>query len=170
MPIGIYTRPPVQDRFWSKVDQAGPVPTHCPHLGPCWIWTGARHHDGRGKFGLDGRTRYAHVVAYILTEGHEPPAETPEITHLCDGGDIGCVRPSHLKADTHASNQHGMKSRYRAARGTRNGAAKLTAENVLEIRQRYAEGNISQSALGAEYGITQTAVGLITRGDRWAHV
>jgi|SRR5580658_5854190 hypothetical protein len=27
----------VEERFWSKVDKNGPVPSHRPELGQCWI-------------------------------------------------------------------------------------------------------------------------------------
>ncbi|MBU6428993.1 MAG: hypothetical protein KGR26_08285, partial [Cyanobacteria bacterium REEB65] len=28
----------IQD-FWAQVDKDGPIPSHRPDLGPCWIWT-----------------------------------------------------------------------------------------------------------------------------------
>lgn len=32
--------PPVEDRFWARVDKSGPsVPGH-PEMGECWQWTG----------------------------------------------------------------------------------------------------------------------------------
>lgn len=113
-----YTRIPVADRLWPKVDRNGPIPAHSPELGPCWCWTGGTSHFGYGRLQVDGRARYAHVIAYILTYG-EPPAETPFITHLCDGGNIGCVRPSHLKPDTTAGNARQMVERGRSASGDR---------------------------------------------------
>ena len=36
------TYPPVEERFWPKVDKNGPVPEPHPELGPCWVWTGAK--------------------------------------------------------------------------------------------------------------------------------
>ena len=113
-----YTALPLVERFWKKVDKDGPTPAHCPELGPCWCWTAGRSRFGYGRFQMDGRARYAHVVAYLLTYG-EPPAETPFITHLCDGGNIGCVRPSHLKPDTAAGNMRQMVERGRSASGDR---------------------------------------------------
>ena len=50
------------------------------------------------------------------------------------------------------------------ARGERNGNAKLTDDQVAEIRTRYATGGISQSALGREYGCAQCTVSEIVRG------
>src|SRR5687768_1246351 len=31
---------PIVERFWSKVNRNGPIPSHCPELGRCWLWTG----------------------------------------------------------------------------------------------------------------------------------
>jgi hypothetical protein len=28
---------PLGERFWVKVNKDGPVPVHCPELGPCWV-------------------------------------------------------------------------------------------------------------------------------------
>lgn len=55
-------------------------------------------------------------------------------------------------------------------RGEANGNSKLTAEQVIEIRGRYAEGGISQETLGKEYGINQTQVGFIVRREVWTHI
>ena len=46
--------------------------------------------------------------------------------------------------------------------------AKLTEAQVREIRQRYAAGGVSQQALGDEYGMSQTGIGLIVRGVNWS--
>lgn len=36
-------------RFWKKIDRNGPIPAHCPELGPCWIWTAYKDEHGRGR-------------------------------------------------------------------------------------------------------------------------
>lgn len=33
--------PPLEERFWAKVNKDGPIPEHRPELGPCWVWTGS---------------------------------------------------------------------------------------------------------------------------------
>jgi len=48
----------------------------------------------------------------------------------------------------------------RSPRGERNGYAKLTAEDVMAIRTLYAQGDITQRALGVAYGIDQSHVSL----------
>lgn len=48
--------------------------------------------------------------------------------------------------------------------------AKLTEQQVSEIRKRYTDGGVSQTQLAKEYGINQTAIGFIIRRVNWKHV
>jgi hypothetical protein len=192
-----YTRRPVAERFWPKVNKDGPIPEHCPKLGPCWLWTGARMPDGRGQFHYEGRTEYAATVAYILTYG-PLPADRPWVLHKCDGGRLPCVRPDHLFAGTHEQNMADMVSKgrhsggawtktkpERLARGDRHGSrthpervlrgsdrpdAKLTEAIVLEARTRYARGGVTVEALALWAGVaTMTMHSAISRRS-WKHV
>jgi hypothetical protein len=45
-------------------------------------------------------------------------------------------------------------------------AAKLTEEEVAEIRKRYAAGEL-QRVLADEYQVRQQAISKIVRGERW---
>jgi len=45
--------------------------------------------------------------------------------------------------------------------------AKLTQQQVTEIRSRYAAGGTSQEALAAEYNVRQGTVSRIIHGVRW---
>lgn len=45
------------------------------------------------------------------------------------------------------------------------GSRRISTENVAEIRQRYADGNISQKQLGVEFNCGRTTIGDIVRGD-----
>lgn len=90
----------VAARFWSKVNLNGPINTHRPELGPCWLWTGSVERTGYGAFWLDGRKACAHIVAFQLA-GHAVPDDC-ELDHLCRTRD--CVRFDHLEPVTHAEN------------------------------------------------------------------
>ncbi len=50
--------------------------------------------------------------------------------------------------------------------GNRNGA-KLTVDNVNEIRMKYTTGEYTQGALAEEYGVTQSTVGRALRHESW---
>src|SRR3990167_4058917 len=82
-------------RFWEKVDRNGPVPAHCPELGPCWIWTASRNDGGYGSFKVDGkhgRAVLAHRYAY---ESRVAPLVDGQCAlHRCDNPP--CCNPLHL--------------------------------------------------------------------------
>ena len=80
------------DRFWDKVDM-----TPC---GGCWEWGGSIAPSGYGRFWMDGKNRYAHRVAYVLTHGLIPDGLV--IDHLCRN--TACVNPTHLEPVTNTEN------------------------------------------------------------------
>ena len=86
-------------RFWSKVDKNGPVPSHRPDLGPCWIWTAGKC-NGYGHFYDGAKMRIAHRYSLELAGITAPDGYEPD--HLCRVR--ACVRPSHLEMVTHAEN------------------------------------------------------------------
>lgn len=52
----------------------------------------------------------------------------------------------------------------------RNYRSKLTAEQVGEIRIRYASGGISHRKLAEAYGVCHYTIGAILRGKNWKHL
>lgn len=79
----VYTRRPVEDRFWEKVNMTD----------SCWPWTGAILSTGYGRFTIDGKGKQAHRVAYEMT--CSPIPKGLDLDHLCRNR--ACVRPSHLE-------------------------------------------------------------------------
>lgn len=131
----------------------------------CWLWTGARNAQGYGFIERkDGVQLRAHRVAYELTYGRVPSGLF--VCHICDNP--RCMRPGHLFLGRHEDNMADMVSKGRAARlhGNRNGGARLGIDEVEAIRQ--AQGRYRDIA--ARYGISASAVGLIKRRERWAHL
>src|SRR5436190_1955012 len=89
----IYTRRPVADRFWEKVDKNG--------SDGCWVWTGACHPVGHGRFNVgDQTTVYAHRWAWIAANGPVPDGLV--LHHKCFNPP--CVNPDHLEPVTHGEN------------------------------------------------------------------
>lgn len=80
------------NRFWS----------HVRFGDGCWEWTGALNHAGYGRFGLNGRTLFAHRVAYELSVGPIDNHSFIVIDHLCLNPQ--CVRPDHLEMVTQREN------------------------------------------------------------------
>lgn len=56
-------------------------------------------------------------------------------------------------------------------RGALHHNAKLTEQDVLDIRRKYAEGNTSHFKLASEYNIDSTdTIGRILRRKTWTHI
>lgn len=155
-------------RFWAKVNKDGPVPAHCPEIGQCWLWSGAK----RGRYGcvwvlLTRRYEYPHRVVLLIRNGHWPECAL----HRCDN--TMCVRPEHLFEGTQRENVADMHTKKRAGfgvlRGSRNGCSKLTEDNVLEIRAARTAGEPLQS-LATRFGVTKQTVWAIVHRKKWISV
>ncbi len=134
-------------RFWAKVNKEGPVPVHCPELGPCWEWTAYLNKWGYGSFKLDGRMEYAHRVAYSLANALP---EGVRVLHRCDNP--RCVRGAHLKSGTDLDNSRDRDAKGRMAHGVTHGRAKLTPQTVRAARTARAAGATYRS-LATKYGV-----------------
>lgn len=83
-----------------------------PNSG-CWLWIGYITPRGYAKFWHEGKSCYAHIVAFKMT-GQEVP-HGMELDHKCRVH--CCVNPAHLEPVTHLENvrrgQAGINSRQR---------------------------------------------------------
>jgi HNH endonuclease/helix-turn-helix protein len=150
----------IADRFHAKVDVQGPE--------ECWLWTAGRDQDGYGQLWDNdaGRSLRAHRVAYELANG--PIPEGACVLHRCDNPP--CCNPAHLFVGTNGDNTADMvaKGRHRPAPpGEHHPNARLSAAQVVAIRERYAQGGISQRALAQEVGIGQSQLNRILLGLSW---
>lgn len=174
--------------FWEKADRNR----------VCWEWQGSRYFPPGFPYGrlcVQRKTFKAHRLAWLLTFGDIPKGFC--VCHTCDNPP--CVRPSHLFLGTNADNtldrdrkgrqakgeKHGAYTKpYRLAsgdrhgfylhpertpRGERNGHAKLTAQEVMAIRERVANGEM-KARLAPEYGVTDVTISSIVLGQTWRHL
>ena len=164
---------PPEDRFGCFVNQSG----------DCWLWTGAATGGRYGAFtGRDGAQVGAHVFAFESASGLSLP-KGMLVCHTCDtplcvrndepGVYVvnGIARPrfGHLWLGTPAENTADMNSKRRHTFGARHGRTVLTDDDVLVIRQRYANGE-TQTAIARDYSVTQEAVSAIVRRKSWQHI
>ena len=54
--------------------------------------------------------------------------------------------------------------------GAANGRAKLTEDNVREIRRLYATGQFTQQDLALKFGVAQSVISDIVKRRKWKHV
>ena len=164
-PKSLRSTPTPLERFWAKVEKTDRVPSHAPHLGPCWEWAGAKRPSGHGEFShsQEHGNVPAHAFALEIATGQAgPPGQ--ESCHHCDNP--SCVRPTHLYFGTRQENVDDAWHRERHPVGSERSPARLTEVDVEEIRTRYAAG-ASGAALALEYGIRPSSIYSITSGRKW---
>jgi len=144
--------------FWAKVDVGD----------GCWLWTAGTDKYGYGLFYAGEGMRLAHRLSWVMAKGEIP--EGLCVLHRCDVP--SCVRPGHLFLGTQAENNRDMRDKGREFRpiGERHGKAKLTEDDVREIRRTYAAGGISYRELGLIYGVCKENVYAVVRRKSWVHV
>lgn len=137
-------------RFWPKVEiSTGDT---------CWLWAGAKVPAGYGSIGIGGRQHGAHRVSWAIANGRWPESM---VLHRC--GVHGCVRPDHLYVGTSSQNSEDARRHGTLPLGERHANAKVTDDQVAEIRARYAAGE-TQVRIAADYPVTQAQVSNIVRG------
>jgi hypothetical protein len=143
--------------FYDRVDKSG----------ECWLWTGGHNGHGYGVLSVAGHTTTAHRASYELNVGPIPVGLC--VCHHCDNPP--CVRPDHLFLGTHRENLQDAAMKGRMAHSERSPRSKLTTEQVLDIRARYAAGGWGIGVkLAGEYGVTRQALAQIVHGATWRHV
>lgn len=147
----------------------------------CWEWHGSRLRNGYGRATVVGDRLLAHRVAMWMST-REMPSRDLLVCHRCDNR--RCVRPDHLFLGTPADNSADMAAKRRGANGDRNGArlypervpsgerhsqAKLTAAQVIEMRELRAGGAKTRDLM-ERYGVSEMTVLSIVSRRSWKHI
>lgn len=176
-------------RFWINVDK---------HNGSdaCWNWNGTKDKNGYGRISIDGQRISAHRLSWGLHNGAIP--KNIQVCHVCDNP--ACVNPRHLFLGTQADNMKDKQAKGRCPQpsnngkwygslnpatgkkhgthtkpesrptGERNGSVKLTAIDVILIREEYSKGGTTERKLAQKYGVSRSNIGRILRRENWTHV
>jgi hypothetical protein len=144
------------ERWWHYVEKGR----------GCWEWQGSRDNNGYGRLNVDGVPMLAHRLGWSLLRGEITPEQ--HVLHKCDNP--RCVRPEHLflgdQVENNADKMRKKRHRYGVSRGEDHGCAKLTADQVREIRIHKGPLRV----IAAEYEISTTQASDIRRGRSWRHV
>ncbi len=151
--------------FWQKVSKDGPIHPIC---GQCWIWTARSLMNGYGRLKVAGRWHFAHRYSWGIHAGPIPNELC--VLHRCDNP--SCVNPTHLFLGTRGDNAADMVWKNRHAKGENVPWAKLTDEQVREIRSRYEYNSTTNGAyaLARDFGVSQPTIARILDGRTWKHV
>ena len=153
-----------RNRFYAKVSKSD----------YCWEWNASRNEKGYGTLQVGStingtrRKEYAHRFSWQMEHGPIPPGAY--VLHKCDNP--SCVRPSHLFLGTQADNMADMIAKGRVAlrRGEKHGRAKISEQDVRDIRAKYMSRQATQQELSDEYGVCQVNISKIVRRELWRHI
>lgn len=139
----------------------------------CWLYDGCKETNGYGYIvnPLPDGPKFitAHRLAWIFTHG--PVPDGMKVMHRCDVR--ACMNPEHLFLGTDADNTADKVAKDRHARGTRNSHAKLTDDQVREIRRSFKKKNLrvgNGRELARQYGVGQSTISYIVLGKTWRHI
>ena len=149
----------LQEKRADFFSQVGP-----PDADGCLPWLGRRNADGYGVFYFYWRMMAAHRLSVLFNRGNFPRSKL--VCHTCDHP--WCVNPQHLVLGSPAWNMRdaAAKGRKPGKPGQTNGNARLTAEDVRQIRKLLEAGK-TQSEVALAFGVSQVNISLIKNGRSW---
>ena len=129
----------------------------------CLMWPFAKV-KGYGSIRIGGKSHLVSRLVCAEVNG-PPPTDRHEAAHSCGNGHLGCVNPSHLAWKTPTQNQADKVTHGTHNRGERSGSAKLTPQDVHEIRS--LAGRESYASIAKKYGISKGNVSHIVNRTSW---
>ena len=189
--IGITDR----DRFWANINKDGKQVPYVEHN--CWNWLARKDGYGYGVIRFNSKSQKAHRVSYIIHNGEIPIGKL--VCHKCDNPPccnpehlfLGTKKDNALDMESKNRGYHptgdGHWSRFKPERvarsnnsgaftkpegirkGMKNGRAKLTDIDILEIRNLRARG-LSYKELAKLYLVGKTTISHIIKGHTWKHI
>jgi hypothetical protein len=129
----------------------------------CWLCVS---HKKRSRFGYVQLKRNGYVelhrYSYSINKGIIPSGMV--VRHTCDIP--GCFNPDHLIMGTHRDNVADRVARGRTTMGVDHFRAKLTEDNVIEIRS----SSKTVSELAREYKVDYKTIQQVVQFVTWKHV
>ena len=134
-----------------------------PETDECVIWPlKSRNSNGYARVRLSGVRMGAHRAACITHHG-PPPSNHHQAAHSCGVRD--CVNPRHISWKTPKENHLDRAEHGTLPFGQKSPSAKLTEDNVREIRVMAADQKTKDIA--KKMGVGVSAINSVLRGQTW---
>lgn len=161
---------PWVDRFWARINKEGSLILETR----CWEWIGKgarREENTYGLLAVGGHQERSHRLSWKLHRGEIPDGLC--VCHRCDNP--RCCNPDHLFLGTRGENTLDAHAKGRLKPpphlpGEKSRQAKLTEQQVLEIRRSYASGATTLKGLARIYGVRFTCIHAIVSRRTWQHL
>lgn len=133
------------------------------HVSNCWIWTASINGE-YGQFRIKRKTKKAHRLSYEFLRGAVPNSVYNEygkricVLHICNTPK--CVNPYHLYLGSDQDNTNDKIKINNHTHGETHAAAKLTNEQVKQIR-KLAKKGICQRILAEKFKVTRPHISKI---------
>lgn len=149
--------PRLPERFWAKVYPE-------PNTG-CWLWGAGCTTAGYGVYHpVHGKSVAVHRFVLSIALGRSLVGWA---LHHCDVPP--CLCPIHLYEGTHRQNVDDKVRRNRQRKGVHTPSHVLTEQQVITLRERYADG-CSMNRIKIDFGVSIATVHKIVNGKAWVHV
>ena len=125
----------------------------------CWECNSHKPSNNYPQFYKNGKVVRLHRHIYEECFGEIPKGLV--VRHKCDN--TFCINPEHLELGTHKDNVNDKVKRNRQAKGEKNGSAKLTKEQVLQIRKDKRMGK----EIAKDYNVSEATISLIKNNKMW---
>lgn len=139
-----------------------------PNTG-CWLWAGRHDSNGYGRGHFYKRTiQLAHRFSYVIHKG--PIPEGSCALHVCDNP--ACVNPDHLYLGDQRQNNidRDVRKRQKTKRGKEHKLAKLTDDDVRQIRLLHEPRVFATRRLAKIFGVSQRKIMDIIQNKSWKHL
>jgi hypothetical protein len=133
----------------------------------CLTWPFRSVTGGYGTLNVSGKKIPAHRYVCMLAHG-DPPSPDLHAAHTCGKGAAGCVNPRHLEWKTVGENALDKITHGTQPRGCGIATAKLTEDDVREIRLLL--GTLTQREIAKRFGVGQSSINELASGKTWGWV
>ena len=132
--------------------------------GECLVLYQRNDRDGYAQASWQGEGHKAHRLVLQAHAGAAPEGKRCAL-HSCHRP--ACINPEHLRWGSDADNSADAVAANRTAWGERSGIAKLTEDDVREIRRLLEETSLLQREIAAMFGVARSRIAHVKLGYDW---